>query len=96
MFVFRQSRTMLAVPPQHAAVGVGQVLGHRHDVDRAVGDVSRDEPERQAAFPGKDRAGDPAEQLDVAQRLAVRAVGQVEVVDLDGLLVDRPVPAEAG
>ena len=40
------------------------------------------------------RPGDLPEELNVAERRAVRAAGQVEVIDEQGLLIDGRVPAE--
>ena len=64
----------------HAALGVGQVLADGVDVDRMARDPgATGHGERRRG--GEDAAGDLAEQLHVAERRAVRAAGEVEVVD---------------
>ena len=77
----------------HAAVGIGQVLGHRQEVDGAPGDPVRQRA-RDGRVGGQDRARDLAQKLDVAQGRAIRAAGQVEIVHHQRFLIDGIVAPE--
>ena len=76
------------------AVRIGQVLAHRVEVDRVAARASPRPAPGTPPAAARIGARDLAEKLHVAERRAVRAAGQVEVVDEEGLLVDRGVAAE--
>ena len=75
------------------ALGVGQVLAHQVPVDAVPGEPGQSEAGRPARVGLEDRAGDLAQELDVAERRAAAPVVEVEVVDAERLLVDRVVHA---
>ena len=90
----RQSKTIRSPSTVTRLRGIGQVLAHRVEVDRVAREPAAPPGRGNAAGGGEDAAGNLAEELHVAERRAVRPAGQVEVIDEQGLLVDRVVAAE--
>ena len=73
------------------ALGVGQVLAHQVPVDAVAASQDRAKPRRPAQVGLEDRAGDLAQELDIAERRAAAPVVEVEIVDAERLLIDGVV-----
>ncbi|ACP27040.1 needs to be deleted [Sinorhizobium fredii NGR234] len=68
-----------------------QVLAHRVEIDSAGRDLV-EEPLGHGRHVGfQDCAGDTAEKLDIAERRPALAVGEIEIVEAEGLLIDGVV-----